>query len=95
VWCSCPPGVLRALITVLGMMDKHCGTELDSLETVAVQEVARVARGLRGALVSHLRDEQLDSGAVAKLSDAALGVLTEVALQPERYGLDPYGLEFG
>jgi len=83
------------LVTVLGMMYKHCETEAsEALETVAAQEVARAARGLRDALVAHLSDEQLGGVAVSKLSAAALGVLTEVALQPERYGLDPYGLQY-
>lgn len=65
------------------------------LQRVALQEVARTTRDLRAALVEHLKDNQLHDGmSPAELSTAALGALTDMVLNPERYGLDAYGLQF-
>lgn len=70
-------------------------TQITELQRVALQEVARTTRDLRAALVEHLQDNQLHDGmSPAELSTAALGALTDIVLNPERYGLDAYGLQF-
>lgn len=66
----------------------------DPLNRVALQEVSSAVRQLRASLRTHLQDHDLlESAAVAVLSGAALAALSDVALTPERYGLDPFGLE--
>lgn len=65
------------------------------MRRVAAQEVSRLQRELRKALVSHLDDEGMrDGDAPATLSEAVVGELMNIVANPERYGLDGYGLQF-